>query len=410
MKLLPIIYLGYMFVSIYFLSFFLLLYFKNKKQLFESPPLKKKYSVSFIVPAYNEGDTIKDTIEHIFDIDYPNIIQVIVVNDCSTDNTKEIVENLQKKYSKLILINNEKNLGNAAGTKNVGLKYAKGEVVVMVDADSYPARDSLNKMLGFFEDKKVGAVTCPVFVRNTKTFIGKLQAIEYKTIAFMRKLLGYVDAIYVTPGPLAVYRRATLDDVGGFDEKNMTEDIEITWRLTAKGWDRKMALSTQVSSTAPEKIWVWYRQRRRWNIGGLQCIAKYKSYFLKKGMVGMCILPFFIFQFFLGIVGVGVFTYILITKLISNYFFVNFSMQADVPLLTLENLSITPSFLNYLGVILFVTGTAFTLIILSKLKDDALKKQNFFVILFYSVIYLTVYPFIAIISIYKYFKGDNKWW
>ncbi|MEK6913553.1 MAG: glycosyltransferase family 2 protein, partial [Nanoarchaeota archaeon] len=150
MKFLPVVYLTYMFISMYLLFFSLILYFNNKKHLFEYPLVTKKYSVSFVIPAYNEGQTIKDTINHIFAIDYPNIKEVIVVNDCSTDNTKKVVEDLQKKYPNLILINNPKNLGNAGRTKNVGLRYAKGELIAFVDADSYPAKDSLQKMIGFF--------------------------------------------------------------------------------------------------------------------------------------------------------------------------------------------------------------------------------------------------------------------
>jgi poly-beta-1,6-N-acetyl-D-glucosamine synthase len=409
MKLLPIIYLGYMFVSIYLLLLSLFLYFHNKKHLLEIPPLKKKYSVSFVVPAYNESETIADTIEHIFAIDYDKITEVIVVNDCSTDNTKEIVEDLQKKYPKLFLINNEKNLGNAAGSKNVGWKYATGELIAFVDADSYPAKDSLQKMIGYFEDSKVGAVTCPVLVRNTKTFLGKIQAIEYKVVAFTRKLLGYVGGIYVTPGPLALYRKKAIDEVGGFDEKNLTEDIEITWHLIANGWKREMPLTTEVSTTAPEKLKVWYKQRKRWTIGGIQCISKYKKDFMKKGMLGSFVLPFFIIQFFLGLLGLGVFFYLLITKCITNYLIFNYSIPANIPLLTMKDLFITPTFLDYLGIIMFVAGIIFTLFVLAIIKGNALKKVGFFNLLFYSIIYLTAYPFITMIAVYNYFKRENKW-
>ena len=409
MKFLPIIYLAYMFCSIYLLSFSLLLYFKNKKHLFEYPPIKKKYSVSFVIPAYNEGKTIGDTIKHVFAIDYSNVKEVIVVNDCSTDNTRKVVENLQKKYSNLILINNEKNLGNAGKTKNVGWKHATGELIAFVDADSYPAKDTLQKMIGFFEDKQVGAVTCPVLVRNTDNFLGKLQAIEYKVVTFTRKLLGYVGGIYVTPGPLALYRSKALDDIKGFDGNNITEDIEITWHLIAKGWKREMPLGTGASTTAPETLKDWYRQRRRWSLGGIQCISKYKTEFLKKGILGMFVLPFFLIQFFLGMLGMGVFFYLLLTKTISNYLLVTYSLPTNVPLLTLNSFFITPSFLDYLGIVLFVISFIFTLFVLSKVKETVLEKQNFFHILFYSIFYLSVYPFIAISGVYNYFKRQNKW-
>jgi poly-beta-1,6-N-acetyl-D-glucosamine synthase len=409
MKFLPIIYLMYMFFSIYFLSFFFIVYLNNRKKLFDYPPITKERTVSFVVPAYNEGATIGDTVEHIFAIDYKKILQVIVVNDCSTDNTREVIEELQKKYPKLILINNEKNLGNAARSKNEGMKYAKGELIAFVDADSYPAKDCLKKIVGFFDDEEVGAVTCPVLVRDAKNFLEKLQEIEYKVIAFSRKLLGYVDAIYVTPGPLAIYRRTALDEVKGFDGDNMTEDIEITWNLTAKGWKREMSLSTEATTTAPNNWKDWYKQRRRWTIGGVQCIAKYKKDFFKKGMLGMFVLPFFVVQFFLGLLGLIVFFYVAITNIISKYILVNYSLPAGVPLLTMNSLFITPNFLDYIGIFLFVVGTAFTLFSLSMMKRTILKKQNIFIILFFSIVYLAIYPFITISALYNYFKGVNKW-
>ena len=409
MDVLPIIYLSYMFVAIYFLLLFIFLYLNNKKRIFDYPALEKNYSVSFVVPAYNEEKTIADTIEHIFDIDYKNLKEVIIVNDCSTDRTKEIVENLQKKYSKLILINNKKNLGNAAGSKNVGLKYATGEVIAFVDADSYPARDSLKKMLGYFSDEKVGAVTCPILVRNANKFFERIQDIEYRVIAFTRKLLGYAQAIYVTPGPLAIYRREAIKDTSGFDESNLTEDIEITWNLIDNNWEREMCLSTYVSTTVPQKFSDWYKQRRRWTIGGLQCIAKYKKEVFKKGMLGMFVLPFFILQFFLGLVGLCILFYVGLTKLITNFLFTRYSLIVDAPLLTMNQLSITPSFLNYLGIIIFGVSFIFTFISLGIMKKTFMKKESFFNIFFFAVVYLMAYPFITLIAVYKYFKGEIAW-
>lgn len=406
MKLLPIIYLGYMFVSIYFLSLFLFLYFNNRKRLFEYPEAKRKYSISVLVPAWNEEKTIRDTIEHIFEIDYP-IKELIVLNDGSTDDTKRIVSELMKKYSKLRLINKE-NTGKG-DSLNKGIKIADGELIVVVDADSYPDKDSFKKLVGFFDEEKVGAVTCVFVPKQANKFIEKLQVIEYNVISFTRKLLGYVDAIYVTPGPLAMYRKSALKQVGRFDTKNMTEDIEITWKLTYAGYERRMCLATNATTTVPTNIGGWYRQRVRWNVGGLQCIAKYKKSFLKKGMLGMFILPFFVLQLFLGALGLGVLFYLLITRFISNYLLVTYSIPVGVPVLTMEDLFITPSFLNYLGVILFGVGLLFTILVLSIMKDTVLKKQNIFNVLFYSIVYLTAYPFIMISSVYNYFKREKKW-
>jgi cellulose synthase/poly-beta-1,6-N-acetylglucosamine synthase-like glycosyltransferase len=236
-----------------------------------------------------------------------------------------------------------------------------------------------------------------------------LQTIEYSVIAFTRKLLDYVDGIYVTPGPLALYRKIALDKLGGFDKNNLTEDIEATWHLAYEGYHRRMCLDTYATTTVPKKIKPWFRQRRRWNIGGLQCIDKYKGAFLKRGMLGFFILPFFIFQLFLGLVGLSIFVYLITTRLLQNYIFAKYSIDVGTPLLTLNDFYITPSFLNYLGVVLFIFGGLFTLLVLYIMKSEMMKKQNIFNVLFYLLVYLSIYPFIMISAIYNFIKGKRKW-
>jgi len=409
MAILPYIYLGYMFISLYFLSMFLIIYLKNKKEIFNYPAAKKKYSVSFIVPAFNEEKTIEDTIKHIFNIDY-RILEVIVVNDCSNDSTFSIIKSLTKKYSKLKIVNHNKNKGKA-GSLNDGLKIAKGELIVVVDADSYPAKDSLRKMIGFFNDKKVGAVIVPVVARNKNKFMEKLQAIEYKMIALTRKLFDYVDAIYVTPGPLAIYRKEALKDVGGFDEKNMTEDIEITWHLIYSSWKRKMCLASNVSSSVPNKFKAWFKQRRRWNVGGLQCIYKYrKSLFNpKKGMLGFFIIPFFILSTFLGLLGLSIFFYLLVRRIISNFLLTRYSIIIGTPAVTLNDFFITPSILNYFGIVLFILGLIFLFIVFVVLEEKVLKKENILNIPFYMIVYIAFYPFIMISAIWHIIAGKRIW-
>jgi len=142
METLPIIYLMYMFVSIYFLSLFLSLFFKNRKDFFDYPKTNKKYSISVLVPAWNEEKTIEGTIRAIFSSGY-DLEEVIVLNDGSKDNTKKIVDKLLKEYPKLTILNKE-NSGKA-DSLNQGLEMAKGELVAVVDADSYPDKGSFEK-------------------------------------------------------------------------------------------------------------------------------------------------------------------------------------------------------------------------------------------------------------------------
>ena len=170
-----------------------------------------------------------------------------------------------------------------------------------------------------------------------------------------------------------------------------------------------MCLATKTTTTVPNKIKAWYKQRRRWNIGGLQCISKYKKCFFKKGMLGFFILPFFVLQLFLGLVGLSIFFYLITTRIISNFLYTKYSVSIGTPLVTMNDLLITPNFLNYLGVVLFFMGVIFTLGVLYILQDNILSKRNIFNLIFYFLFYLAIYPFIMINAIYHFFKGGAKW-
>ncbi|MAG10869.1 hypothetical protein CMI44_00970 [Candidatus Pacearchaeota archaeon] len=407
MKFLPIVYLAYMFISLYFLSFYLLLYNRGRKTLFESPKLKKHFTVSVLIPAYNEEDTIENTIEAVLDSDYDRLIEVIVLNDGSKDRTVEIVKKLMKKYDKLKLL--DKSNSGKADSINLGIKNARGELVAVVDSDSFPKKDAIRKMIGFFEDEKVGAVTIPILARNKKRFFEKLQALEYLAIAITRKLLERVEAIYVTPGPLALYRKKALIEIGGFDPENLTEDIEVTWHMGINDWDRKMCLDTNVTTLVPKTFKPWFKQRRRWSMGGLQTMWKYRSHIGKKDIFGFFVLPFFILSSFLGLVGLSIFVYLLLSRLIKEYLFVKFSFIANTAIVTLNDFYFTPSVLNYLGVVLFLFGAIFTLLLIYLIKENIKLKGNVFTILFYMIVYMVLYPFIMVTAIFKLIRRDMSW-
>ena len=398
-----------MFVSFYFLILTLLLYFQNKNKIFAIPKLTKQYSISVLVPAHNEERTIEGTINAIYNIDYQNISEVIVINDGSTDNTLEILKKIvsSHKYKNFKVIN-KKNSGKA-DSLNKALKFCNGELVVVCDADSYPERDCFKKMVGFFDDASVGAATPACIPRNRATFLERLQLIEYKVIAFTRKLLEYIEGIYVVPGTAGMYRKKALEDIGGFDTSNITEDIEATWHLVNNGWKVRMCLDANVATEVPNKIGPWYRQRRRWALGGIQCVMKYKNTFMRRGMLGAFIMPFFTVGLLLGFIGITISAYLIIRRLISSYLMTQFSIVAETPVIAMSQVYITPSVLNYFGVILFVMFLMFTLFTLSMMKDKMMEKQSFFNLLFYMTIYLLVYPLVLITATKHYLKGKNIW-
>lgn len=405
------LYLVFMFVAMYFFFFYILLIIRNRHRIFEYPKPKRNYTVSVLVAAHNEESTIEATINHVMESDYKGIIDVIVINDGSKDKTAEIVRKLQKKYGKLKLLDKKINSGKA-DSLNQGIKLAKGELIAVVDADSYPEKQSVEKLIGFFDDEKVGAVTSAVFVRNKKNFLTRMQTIEYIVLAWTRKLLDFLDAVYVTNGPLSIYRKKGLIEVGGFDTKTVTEDIEVTWHLLSKGYKTKMCLGAFVTTTVPETFRRYWRQRERWGIGGIQAIFKYKKTFLKKGMLGFFVIPFVSFSILLSM-GVFLFGfYLFLRKFLLTYLSTKYSYLANTYLFSLQDINLHPSILIFFTIILFTVAfiySRYILKILGSEKGEWQEVRNLFNRLFYLLVYLSLYPLIWFTAIYRMVKGNYKW-
>ena len=229
-------------------------------------------------------------------------------------------------------------------------------------------------------------------------------------IKFSRKLLEFIDSIYVTPGPLAIYRKTAFDEVGGFDEDNLTEDIEITWNMQAHDWKVRMCIPSRVYTVAPSKINAWLKQRNRWNMGGLQTIFKYKKVLLqRKGMLGAFILPFFVLSWLLGLFGIFILGYRITRKFIVDYLSTKYSIGAQTTILAFREINLTPHVLVFLGLVLFLFGLFFTLIALLNVKEKQYNRVGVFTLGFYLIFYLLAYPIILIISLTKFLKRKRAW-
>lgn len=405
------VFLVYTFVGFYFMFLFLLIYFQNKKRVLTVPKMTKKYPISMVITCYKEGNSVGKAIDNLVNNGYDNLKKIVVVDDCSPDNSFEIIKKYEKKYPDLVMaVQTPKNTGCAAGAKNYGSKFVDTELIGFTDGDSYPEKGALKSIMGFFDNKNVGAVTSTVLVKNRNKLLLRIQAVEYIVIKFTRKLLGFIGSIYVTPGPLAVYRRSAFEKIGKFDERNLTEDIEITWRMLYNGYDVEMSVPSKVYSIAPDKFKDWFRQRVRWNKGGIQCIFKYMNTFGKRGMLGAFVLPFFVFSWLLGVFGLGMLLYRIIRTLVIRFLLTTYSVEAHTAVLRLEDVSLNPTILTYIGLVLLVVSVGYSLIALFSIREKSEhRKPTILTFIIFEFFYLLMYPIILIRSAYELAMGRKTW-
>ncbi len=268
------------FILTYFSVFLMLTYLVHKDYI-QNYVGKRKWepTISIIIPMFNAGNEIHTCINSLLKLDYPkHKYEVIIADDCSTDNSFEVVKKYEKYGVKVIQV--PKHFGHAAGPKNYGAKIAKGELLTFLDDDSYVEPDILKKMLPYFEEG-VGAVTASCRIRDPKTIVEKLQYIEYEVILFLRRILMALESVYVTPGPFSIFTREAFEAVEGFDENSYTEDHEIALHLQAKGYLVRATFDADVQVITPDTVQGWLAQRTRWLRGGLY--NRIKHYYLING-------------------------------------------------------------------------------------------------------------------------------
>jgi biofilm PGA synthesis N-glycosyltransferase PgaC len=263
-----------------------LYYFLEKRKQF-TPSFSRKIQVSVLVPAWNEEVGILKTIKSVLDTDYKNL-ELIVINDGSTDHTHELVSDFIASYK----LNNRSgeakaeikylNLSNGgkANALNKGLKEVSGEFVITLDADSLMDTDAIINLLQHFEDDaKVGAVAGNVIVANRKKSLALLQQLEYLYGFFFKRADSIFNAVYIIGGAAAAYRKSTLDAVGGFDEHIITEDIEMSTRILSKGYKTRYAANAVIYTEGPSDWKGLCQQRLRWKFGRLLTFIKHKKLF-----------------------------------------------------------------------------------------------------------------------------------
>lgn len=286
----------FLFLALYFEIFLLINYFEileKDKLNTEHKKTKNAYlpSVSIIVPVWNEEKTVSKTLNSLLELVYPvEKLNIVVVDDGSTDNTwHKLQEFSQIQNIKLL----QKENGGKHTALNFALEFIKSELVGCLDADSFVAKDALLKIVPYFDDKKMMAVTPSIIVFEPKGILQLVQKAEYMFGIFLRRIFAHLGAIYITPGPFSIFRRDVFTKIGGYKKAHNTEDMEIGMRMQKNGMKIGNAYNAFVYTSVPSTIPNLYKQRLRWVYGFIKNAFDYRDMFFKPqyGHLGVAILP-----------------------------------------------------------------------------------------------------------------------
>ncbi|MGB9683940.1 MAG: glycosyltransferase [Candidatus Bathyarchaeales archaeon] len=248
-------------------------------------------TVSILVPARNEERVIGRLLQRMTELTYPKEnLQVIVVDDASTDDTGKIAEQYSKAYNYIEVVKRDKKEGGCgkASALNAGLRHADGEIILCFDADYYPQRDIVEKLVKEFADSKVGAVQGRVIVLNEpQNIVTRLVALEriggYCVDQEARDKLGLITQFGGTVGG---FRRELLESLGGWDENVLAEDTDLTFRVYLAGYSVKYVSDAECYEEAVESWQAYWKQRYRWAKGHMQCAFKHSLNVLRSKKLG----------------------------------------------------------------------------------------------------------------------------
>ena len=233
---------------------------------------------SIIVPTKNEETVIRRCLDGILNIDYPkDKMQIIVVDGKSDDNTYKICSEFSEKYPENIKIISEKTAKGKPAALNLALPYIDGEIVGVFDADSFPEKEVLSKVASYFNDKKVIALQGRTTSLNEKSnALTRVIAMEEK--AWFQALMSGREKMQLfvpLTGSCQFVRRNVLEELGGWDENSLTEDVELALRLVEKNYLIKYAPDVCSGQETPSSLGPLVRQRVRWYRGYMETAIKY---------------------------------------------------------------------------------------------------------------------------------------
>jgi cellulose synthase/poly-beta-1,6-N-acetylglucosamine synthase-like glycosyltransferase len=288
----------FLFVSIYLEIFILVTFFSRRKDILAErtgcPEELPHYpTITLVVPCFNEEKTVARTLESLIAIEYPkDKLTLMVVDDGSTDKTWNVISEYHNKYPFIQVLH--KANGGKYTALNYGIEHSTSEYIGCLDADSFVDPKTLKKiMMRFITDKEAMAVTPAIRIYEPSTVVQMIQSAEYMFGILVKKVMAFLGAIHVTPGPFTIFKREVFQKIGMFRHAHNTEDMEIAFRMQAHHLKIENVHNAWVYTVGPNTVVKLYKQRLRWTHGFLENSLDYKYlYFDRKyGNLGLLTLP-----------------------------------------------------------------------------------------------------------------------
>jgi len=384
----------FLFISLFFEIFLLLTFLENRPSM-KKGIVSKPFDLptaTIVVPCFNEAESIFGTVESLLALDYPKEkLNIMIVDDGSTDNTWDLIQ--RYKNNPIIEIIRKEN-GGKHSVLNFAINKSGSDIIGCLDADSFVSPNALKDIVAYFSNKETMAVTPAIKIHEPDNILRKVQKVEYDWGIFLRKMLSFIDALYVTPGPFSFFRREVFANIGSYRLAHNTEDMEMAMRMQKHGYKIKNCHTAFVYTIAPNKFSKLFTQRLRWTYGFFKNMIDYRELFFnkKQGNLGFFILPLMIASAISTLWLAGSFITKISIKM--HAWFLNWrSINFDFGLFNTSHLNLEWFYIQT-NIITFVTILSLTLTVILILLGRKLSegKIKFKMDLLY---FFIIYPFIA---------------